>query len=105
MPRFLPLVALVLAFVVSGAPAWIGEVLEDDCAEECADPTGCPEDGCADCSILCSSCPRTHVVAPPLAVAFAPAAGGLAWLAGDARERVPDDPVPEGVFHPPRRAS
>jgi hypothetical protein len=100
----LPLVALVLAFVVSGAPAWIGELVEDDCAEECADSTGCPEDGCADCSILCTSCPRTHGVAPH-AAALAPAARGLAWLAGDARERVPDDPVPEGVFHPPRRAS
>lgn len=96
------MVALVLAFVVSGAPTWICELAEDDYAEECADERGCPDEGCGDCSIVCSSCPRGHVLVPSFVVSVAPASTHFAWISSEALERVPDDPVPEGVFHPPR---
>lgn len=104
MPRFLQLVALALAFLVSGAPTWIGELAEDDCAEKCANESGCPEKGCGDCSVICSSCPRTHAILPSHVVSLAPAGVDLLWISTEVGEWVPDDPVPEGVFHPPRLA-
>jgi hypothetical protein len=106
VPRFLQLVALVLVFMVSGAPAWIAELAEDDCAAKCADEEqdGCPDEGCGDCSVVCSSCPRSHVVLPSHVVRVAPGSLDFACLASEAGERVPDEPVPEGVFHPPRLA-
>lgn len=93
----------MLAFVVSGAPTWLGELVEDDCAQECTtdEPGGCPE-GCGNCSIVCSSCPRSHVVVPSLVASVAPVVVDFARIASEAGERLPDDPVPEGVFHPPR---
>jgi hypothetical protein len=105
VPRFLQLVALVLAFVVSGVPAWINEVVETVCAEECTDEgeRGCSDEGCADCSIACSSCRRAPVVVP-LVASHAPAAIELSQISSELRERFPDDPIPEGVFHPPRVA-
>lgn len=83
---------------------WIAELTEDECAEECTDePTGCPEEGCADCSIICSSCPRAHLVVPTQAMRLGPEVF-VARFGTDAAERVPVDPPPEGVFHPPRLA-
>jgi hypothetical protein len=105
VPRFLQLVALVLAFVVSGAPAWIRELAKDDCAEECASDRSCPDDGCGDCSIVCSSCARVHVVVPSLVASAVAAPNVVTWISSEAGERVPDDPVPDGVFHPPRLAA
>jgi hypothetical protein len=106
VPRFLQAIALVLVFVISGAPAVLAELLEDDCAERCADEdqTGCPDEGCADCSIICSSCPRTHVVAPSGANLLPTAPLAVARITTEAGQRVPTDPPPEGVFHPPRLA-
>lgn len=91
---------------MSGAPTWVAElVAEDDCAERCASEQqgGCPDEGCADCAIVCASCPRTHFVLPspslgPTAV-FA-----MASLPCEADAREPIGPPPEGVFHPPRLA-
>jgi hypothetical protein len=96
------MVALVLAFVVSGAPTWIRELAEDDCAEQCADESGCPDKGCGDCSIICSACPRGHVLVPSLVASVVLASTDFDWISTETRQRVPDDPVPEGVFHPPR---
>jgi hypothetical protein len=95
------LVALVLAFVVSGAPAWISELTEDDCAEECA-KRGCSDEGCGACSIVCSSCPRAHALVPSLVPTVVRAATDFARISSESSERLPDDPVLEGVFHPPR---
>lgn len=106
MPRFLQLIALSLALLLVGAPSIIAEITEDDCAEECASGDGenCPDQGCADCSLVCSSCPRTHVVAPSVGAWFAPWRTAFVELSIDAAERVPVGPPPEGVFHPPRLA-
>ena len=97
----------MLAFVVSGAPAWVSELAKDDCAEECeGDATSsCPEQGCTDCSITCSSCPRTVALVWTHVVRLEPLHTGFAWISSEAAERVPDDPVSEGVFHPPRLAA
>jgi hypothetical protein len=102
--RVLQLLALVLCFAMSGGPTLLTEILEDDCATACIDEDrgGCPDEGCADCSIICSSCARSHVVVPSgpsLALAVPIAVAGIASEAGD---RVPPGPSPEGVFHPPR---
>ena len=107
MPRVLQLVALMLAFLVSGAPTWVAELAEDDCADECADEEqdGCPDEGCGDCSVICSSCPRPHMLLSQHVVRFAPAPSCFLWISSEAGECVPDDPVPEGVFHPPRLAA
>ncbi len=103
MPRFVHLIALALVFAMSGAPTWIAEAMEDDCAEECASESGCPDEGCADCSIVCSSCPRAHFVAPQT-VTLAPTPVGVSSVAHEAGKRLPQGPPPKGVFHPPRRA-
>jgi hypothetical protein len=106
VPRFLQAIALVLIFTISGVPAMLAELLEDDCAERCAgeDQTGCPDEGCADCSIICSSCPRTHVVAPSGTSPLPAISLEVARITTEARQRVPVGPPPEGVFHPPRLA-
>ena len=103
MPRFLHVFALVMAFIASGAPTWISELAEDDCAVECSDESSCPDEGCADCSIICSSCPRSHVVAPQTTMVV-PMPINVSAVAHEASERWPLEPPPEGVFHPPRRA-
>jgi hypothetical protein len=99
-------VALVLVFVMSGAPAWMVELAVDDCAERCADERqdGCPDEGCADCAVVCSSCPRNHVVVPSATWRPAPAAVAVEAVFDRAMERLPVGPPPEGVFHPPRLA-
>lgn len=104
MPRFLQLVALMLAFLVSGAGAWVAELAKDDCAEECEgdELTSCPEQGCTDCSVTCSSCPRTLALAWTHVVRVEPVSTSFGWISSEVRERVPDDPFAEGVFHPPR---
>ena len=104
VPRFLHVIALLLTFMVSGAPAWIGELAGDDCAEQCASESACPDEGCADCSIICSSCPRAHVVVPSQANRVVLASVGVSQVSDEASERLPASPPPEGVFHPPRRA-
>jgi hypothetical protein len=106
VPRLLQLVALTLAFLVSGAPAWAAELVRDDCGDECAgdETSSCPEQGCTDCAFTCSSCPRVIALAWTHAVRVAPVVTSFAWLTNETGERVPDDPVPEGVFHPPRLA-
>jgi hypothetical protein len=101
VPRVLQLVALVLAFTVSGAPAWLSELAEDECGEKCAENCGCSVKSCRDCSIVCSACPRSHVLVPSL-VATGVEVIDFAWISSEASERVPEDPVPEGIFHPPR---
>jgi hypothetical protein len=106
VPRSFRVLAFVLVIVMSGASAWVAELAaDDDCAERCADEQqdGCPDEGCGDCVIVCSSCPRNHVVIPspgllPVAL-FAVEA-----LPQEADERMPVGPPPEGVFHPPRLA-
>lgn len=102
VPRFLQLVAVVLAFMVSGAPSWATELAGDDCAQKCTNESTCPDEGCGDCSIICSSCPRVHVVVPQQASVLA--AFAVAWTSHDVSERVPVGPHPDGVFHPPRDA-
>ncbi len=107
MPRVLQLVALSLALLLVGAPTILAEIVEDDCAEECAGEQGeerCPDEGCTDCSIVCSSCPRTHVVAPGVSGWFAPWRTAVVEVTVDRAERVPAGPPPRGVFHPPRDA-
>lgn len=96
----------MLAFVVSGAPAWVSELVKDDCAGACEgdESTSCPEQGCTDCSITCSSCPRTGALASTLFVRVEPVPASFEWISSEAAEHVPDDPVPDGVFHPPRLA-
>ena len=102
MPRFLHVLALSLAFFVSGAPSWVAELCEDDCAKECASESGCPDEGCADCAPNCSSCPRGHYVVPSaLAISLSVCVSDRIAITC---ERAPADPPPEGVFHPPRRA-
>jgi hypothetical protein len=103
VPRFLSLIALVLAFVMMGAPTWIAALTGDDCAEKCRGEAECPDEGCADCSIICSACPRTHVVVPQQATRVAPASI-VSWLSREVGERMPVGPPQDGVFHPPRRA-
>ena len=106
MPRFLQLIALTLALLLVGAPTIIAEIAEDDCAEECAGEQGeesCPDEGCTDCSIVCSSCPRTHFVATD-AIRFAPWRTATDQLPVESAERVPAELPPQGVFHPPRVA-
>ncbi len=106
MPRSLRLLALLLVIVMSGVPAWAAELAaEDDCAERCADEQqdGCPDEGCADCVIVCSSCPRNHVVVPSPCLRPA-AVFAIEAIPKEADEREPVGPPPEGVFHPPRRA-
>lgn len=102
MPRFLQLVALALVFAISGAPAWIAELAGDDCAEKCSDEPRCPDEGCADCSVICSTCARTHAL-PVTRVASALFAFDVSEITFDASESVPPSPPPEDVFHPPRR--
>lgn len=108
MPRFAQLIALSLALLLAGAPAVIAEMaetIEDDCADECAGEQGeesCPEEGCSDCSIICSSCARSHVVAPSGAVRFLPWRTEYVWLRAEGPHRLPAGPPPRGVFHPPR---
>lgn len=106
MPRVLQLVALTVALLLVGAPAIVAELLEDDCADECVGDEGesCPEEGCTDCSVVCSACARTHVVTPTIAAALAPWLDSFVQTSRDAAERVPVGPPPEGVFHPPRIA-
>jgi hypothetical protein len=106
VPRFLQAIALVLVLVISGVPAVLAEILEDDCAEKCAgtDQTGCPDEGCADCSIICSSCPRAHVVAPSGASPLPVLPLAVARITTEVGQHVPADPPLEGVFHPPRLA-
>jgi hypothetical protein len=106
VPRLLQVVALVMVFAISGAPAALAELSEDDCAEQCADEdqTGCPDEGCADCSIICSSCPRTHVVAASGASPLSAVLLAGVRIATEPAQRIPADPPPEGVFHPPRLA-
>ena len=106
MGRLLPLIALMLVVLTSGAPAWIAELVQGDCAAQCADESSCPDEGCASCSVICSSCVRAHVVVPPVvAVVIAPSAIAVTWLAPEVGARMPVGPPPEGVFHPPRRES
>lgn len=106
VPRFLQLIALTLPLLLLGAPAMIAEITEDECAEECAGEEGksCPDEGCADCSIVCSSCPRTHVVAPVVAAWVSPWRTAIVRPSPDGPQRVPTGPPPQGVFHPPRIA-
>lgn len=103
MPRFLQVLALVMTFIVMGAPAWVAEILEDDCTEECSDESQCPGEGCGDCSIICSSCPRSHYTTPQT-VTLSPSSVEVSAIAHETRERFPLEPPPKGVFHPPRRA-
>jgi hypothetical protein len=103
VPRLLQLIALVLVFTISGAPKWVAELVEDDCTEECSNESQCPEEGCDDCSIICSSCPRAQFF-PPQSASFVPRLVGVSADAHEAGERVPTGPPPKGVFHPPRRA-
>ncbi len=109
VPRLVHLLALVLVFAMSGAPRWLAELAKDDCADEGDDctnePSGCPDEGCGDCSILCSSCPRAHVVMPSLVPRIAPAELASWGIAAEAGQRVPTGPPPKDVFHPPRAAS
>ena len=103
----LQLIALSLALLLVGAPTIFAEVIEDDCAEECAREQGeksCPDQGCTDCSLVCSSCPRTHLVAPTVGAWFAPWRTASVLLSPEGAERVPSGPSPQGVFHPPRIA-
>ncbi len=107
MPRLLQLVTLSLVLLLVGAPKVIAELVEDDRAEACAGEAGeasCPEEGCSDCSIVCSSCPRTHVVAPGVTAWFAPWRTAFVQPSPEGAERVPAGPTPKGVFHPPRVA-
>ena len=107
MPRILQVLAVCLALMLVGVPKVIAEIVEDDCAEECAGEEGsesCPDQGCTDCSIVCSSCPRAHVVAPNGALWAVPSLHGYLELEPERAERVPSGPPPEGVFHPPRSA-
>ena len=106
MPRFLPVIALMLIFAISGAPTWAAELLEDDCAEKCSDEEqdGCPDEGCADCSIICSSCPRAHVLVPQVVDRLFAISIETSGAAIEIGQRVPVGPPPEGVFHPPRLA-
>lgn len=104
MGRLLPLIALMLVFLTSGAPTWIAELTGDDCAEQCTDESSCPDEGCADCSVICSSCVRTHVVVPQVVAVIAPGAVAVSWLAPEVGAQMPVGPPPQGVFHPPRRA-
>lgn len=105
VPRFIHVIALMLIFAISGGPTVAGELLEDDCAEKCADEEqdGCPDEGCADCSIICSSCPRAHVLIP-LVANLLPISIEESGVAIEIGQRVPVGPPPEGVFHPPRLA-
>lgn len=103
VPRLLSvLVSLALVLCVTGAPTWIAELAGDDCAEDCADEGACSSDGCGDCSLVCSSCPRTHVVVPTLAPQPAVAAPSFMLMTIDGWERLPVGPPPRDVFHPPR---
>lgn len=103
----LQLLALMVAMLLVGAPAMVAELAEDDCAEECVGDSGpsCPEEGCNDCSPVCSSCPRTHVVAAALTAWSSPAADVVVGAPVEGCQRVPTGPPPEGVFHPPRVAA
>lgn len=99
------LVALSLAIMMAGAPAWVAEAAEDECAEECAGDRsagGCEEQGCGDCSVVCSYCPRPHLVVPQVADVPAVEMATLRDSAPPTCERVPTGPPPRGVFHPPR---
>ena len=95
------MVALVLVFMISGAPSWMAEVFEDECAEECSSESRCPDDGCADCSVICPTCSRTHAL-PPTQLVVASIASDVSEITFDASESVPQAPPPEDVFHPPR---
>lgn len=103
MPRVLQVLALVMTFIVMGAPAWVAEMIEDDCAEECSDESQCPDQGCGDCSLICSSCPRAQYMAPT-DVTVVPSTIEVSSVAHDTSEHRPMEPPPKGVFHPPRRA-
>lgn len=105
MPRLVQLVAVCFAIVMAGAPTWLAELAGDDCAEVCASDEaagGCEEQGCADCSIVCSSCPRPHTLLPHTAAAAPMAMVTFLEDAVPPSERVPVGPPPRGVFHPPR---
>jgi hypothetical protein len=107
VPRFLQLVALSLALLLVGAPAIAAEMIEDDCAEECAgeeSERSCPEEGCTDCSVLCPGCARPHVVATTAVARPTSWATSYVEISSDDTERVPLGPPPDGVFHPPRPA-
>lgn len=103
--RVLQLLAILVALATCGAPAWAVELLKDDCADECTDePEGCPSEGCGDCSVLCSSCPRVPGAICALPPRIAPAVLASWWIAGEPAQQKPTEPPPKGVFHPPRRA-
>lgn len=111
MPRILQLVALLVALVLVGAPTWVGELVEAVCASDCSDEcagdesaSGCAEQGCTDCAVVCGSCARGHH-APPVA-AMRPITAVLASVVVALRvdARVPIGPPPQGIFHPPRIA-
>lgn len=107
MPRAVQSVALTLAFLLVGGPAVIAELVEDDCAEACEaeqPDESCPEEGCTDCSILCSGCGRTPVITAAGAIRLALAGTGYVQLVTDVGQRMPAGPPPQGVFHPPRVA-
>lgn len=103
MSRLLQILVLSLVFVTSGAPGWLVQALvDDDCGEVCIDEDGCPEGGCADCTITCSSCPRSHGVFPQ-AAGVAPVTVGVTVVTEVMTiQKLEDGPPPEGVFHPPR---
>jgi hypothetical protein len=105
VPRLLQLLALVVALAIAGVPTWIGELLEDDCAQTCAGDQsagGCQEQGCTDCSVVCSSCARGLHGPPVASVHLAAAILASVDAAIDVPQRVPIGPPPQGIFHPPR---
>jgi hypothetical protein len=105
VPRFLQILVLLLIFGISGGPGVIAELAGDDCTETCADEEpGSSEDGCGDCRLICSSCPRSHVIVPSLTNHVIPVPVNVARIAAIGAERVPIGPPPQGVFHPPRLA-
>lgn len=104
MPRFLQILVLVLVFGISGGPGVIAELVGDDCTETCADDAGASDEDCGDCRLICSSCPRSHVVVPSVTTNVIAVSVDVARIAAIGAERVPDGPPPQGVFHPPRLA-
>jgi hypothetical protein len=106
VPRFVQAIALLLILGVMGVPSIIVQLVPDDCAEECAgeESGSCEDEGCTDCSIVCSSCARAHVLVPTVSVRAVDSPMNFVRVSTETGQRVPVGPPPEGVFHPPRRA-
>lgn len=106
MTRFLHtlLVCVVIATSSGVASAALAALHGDECGDDCEETGACPDEGADEtCPPFCSYCPcgslvLTGDVGVDVATDLASPVNALA----NASTRLPDDPPPRGVFHPPR---